>query len=93
MRKYRLVRLHGLKNYWGSVPVALPSKRVKDARHVARQDTVVGYRDAWKMVEIFPRATFAIIDMAGHSLSWEQEDLFNCLVSEWIQRVEGYVGD
>jgi pimeloyl-ACP methyl ester carboxylesterase len=60
---------------------------------LGRQDTVVGYRDAWKMVEIFPRATFAIIDMAGHSLSWEQEDLFNCLVSEWIQRVEGYVGD
>jgi pimeloyl-ACP methyl ester carboxylesterase len=60
---------------------------------LGRQDTVVGYRDAWKMIEIFPRATFAVIDMAGHSLSWEQEDLFNCLVSEWIQRVEGYVGD
>ena len=60
---------------------------------LGRQDTVVGYRDAWKMIEIFPRATFAVIDMAGHSLSWEQEDLFNCLVSEWIQRVDGYVGD
>ena len=60
---------------------------------LGRQDTMVGYRDAWKMIDIFPRATFAVIDMAGHSLSWEQEDLFNCLVSEWIQRVDGYVGD
>ena len=59
---------------------------------LGRQDTEVGYRDAWKMVEIFPRATFAIIDMAGHSLSWEQEGLFNCLANEWIQRVEGFLG-
>lgn len=59
---------------------------------LGRQDTEVGYHDALKMVEIFPRATFAIIDMAGHSLSWEQEELFNYLASEWIQRVEGYIG-
>ncbi len=59
---------------------------------LGRQDTEVGYRDAWNMVELFPRATFAIIDMAGHSLSWEQEELFNCLASAWIQRVEGYSG-
>jgi pimeloyl-ACP methyl ester carboxylesterase len=59
---------------------------------LGRQDAEVGYRDAWEMIEIFPRATFAIIDMAGHSLSWEQEDLFNCLAGEWIQRVEGFGG-
>lgn len=57
---------------------------------LGRQDTEVGYRDAWNIIELFPRATFAILDMAGHSLSWEQEDLFNCLAIEWINRVENF---
>jgi pimeloyl-ACP methyl ester carboxylesterase len=60
---------------------------------LGRQDAMVGYRDAWDVIEIFPRATFAVLDMAGHSLSWEQEGLFNCLVTEWIQRVEHFVGN
>lgn len=60
---------------------------------LGRQDAIVGYRDAWDVIELFPRATFAILDMAGHSLSWEQEGLFSCLVTEWIQRVEDFVGD
>lgn len=55
---------------------------------LGRQDSVVGYRDALKVIEHFPRATFAVIDKAGHSLSWEQPELFETLVNEWLQRVE-----
>ena len=55
---------------------------------LGRQDASVGYRDAWKAIENFPRATFAILDKAGHSLSWEQSQLFSALANEWLQRVE-----
>jgi pimeloyl-ACP methyl ester carboxylesterase len=55
---------------------------------MGRQDAVVGYRDAWELVEKFPRGTFAVLDRAGHNIQIEQEGLFNCLVAEWLDRVE-----
>lgn len=55
---------------------------------LGRQDSCVGYKDAWNILENFPRATFAVLDMAGHNLQIEQDKLFNSLVSEWIKRVE-----
>lgn len=57
---------------------------------LGRQDSMVGYRDALKVIENFPRATFAILDKAGHSLSWEQPALFHALVGEWLQRVQEF---
>jgi pimeloyl-ACP methyl ester carboxylesterase len=53
-----------------------------------RQDSAVGYRDAWKILENYPRATFVVLDRAGHGLYVEQEELFNALVNEWLDRVE-----
>jgi pimeloyl-ACP methyl ester carboxylesterase len=53
-----------------------------------RQDASVGYRDAWRIVENYPRATFAVLDSAGHNLQIEQAKLFNALVSEWLDRVQ-----
>jgi pimeloyl-ACP methyl ester carboxylesterase len=53
-----------------------------------RQDHIVGYQDAWTILENYPRATFAALDRAGHALQMEQEDLFNSLVNEWLDRVE-----
>lgn len=55
-----------------------------------RQDSSVGYRDAWRILENFPRATFAVLDRAGHDLEIEQEILFTELVNEWLNRVEEY---
>jgi pimeloyl-ACP methyl ester carboxylesterase len=54
---------------------------------VGRQDAMVGYRDAWEILENYPRATYAVLDRAGHNLQIEQERLFNALVGEWIDRV------
>ncbi|KQL37778.1 2-hydroxy-6-oxo-6-phenylhexa-2,4-dienoate hydrolase [Bacillus sp. FJAT-25509] len=51
------------------------------------QDSVVGFKDAFAILEKFPRATFAILDKAGHNLQIEQEDLFNSLITEWLDRV------
>ena len=55
---------------------------------LGKQDSCVGYKDAWNILENFPRATFAILDRAGHSLQIEQEEVFNSLISEWLVRVK-----
>lgn len=55
---------------------------------MGKQDAVVGYRDAWKLIEKYPRGTFAVLDRAGHNLPIEQEGLFESLVNEWLDRVE-----
>ncbi len=55
---------------------------------LGRQDHVVGYKDALKVIENYPRCTLAVLDRAGHNLELEQEELFTCLVNEWLDRVE-----
>ena len=68
---------------------ALPTPFEKPALFlVGRQDGIVGYRDAWAIIENYPRATFAVLDRAGHNLQIEQEYLFDALVNEWLDRVE-----
>ena len=52
-----------------------------------RQDCLVGYRDAWKLMNNYPRSGFVILDMAGHGLQIEQTVLFNAMVNEWLDRV------
>ncbi|WP_312561993.1 alpha/beta hydrolase [Anaerospora sp.] len=52
------------------------------------QDATVGYKDAWNMLDNYPRAAFAVLDRAGHNLQLEQEAVFNCLVNEWLTRIE-----
>lgn len=54
-----------------------------------RQDALVGYRDAWRLLDKYPRATYAALDLAGHGLQIEQPDLFRALVLDWVARVEG----
>ncbi len=55
---------------------------------VGRQDSVVGYRDALRLVERFPRSTFSILDAAGHLLEGERPALFAALIDDWLDRVE-----
>lgn len=54
---------------------------------MGRQDSAVGYRDHWQLVENYDRASFVILDKAGHNLEIEQEILFNEIVKEWLTRV------
>ncbi len=54
----------------------------------ARQDSVVGYEDAWPLLGKYSRATFAVLDRAGHNVQVEQPELFAALVKEWLARVE-----
>ena len=52
-----------------------------------RQDSIVGYRDAWPLLEHLPRASFAVLDRAGHALEDEQWSLLRALAHEWLDRV------
>jgi pimeloyl-ACP methyl ester carboxylesterase len=53
-----------------------------------RQDWIVGYRDAWQIIDTYPRATFAVLDRAGHNLPIAQDRLFDTLAGEWLDRME-----
>jgi pimeloyl-ACP methyl ester carboxylesterase len=52
-----------------------------------RQDESVGYLDQFALLPHYPRATFAVLDVAGHNLQIEQPRLFDALVLEWLERV------
>ncbi len=56
-----------------------------------RFDHLVGYRDALRILDNYPRGTFALLDCAGHALAIEQKSLFQALVGEWLDRVDAYV--
>jgi pimeloyl-ACP methyl ester carboxylesterase len=57
-----------------------------------RQDSVVGYRDAWDIIENYPRGTFVVFDRMGH-MAEEKAELFRTLTLEWLDRVEESAGD
>ncbi|MGE7948455.1 alpha/beta fold hydrolase [Lysinibacillus sp. NPDC093688] len=55
---------------------------------LGKQDSIVGFKDAFAILDNFPRAAFTILDKAGHNLQIEQANLFNSLMYEWLDRVE-----
>lgn len=55
---------------------------------LGRQDSSVGYKDAFEILNKYPRGTFAVLDKAGHNLQIEQPQIFNSLVNEWLDRIE-----
>ena len=56
-----------------------------------RQDAVAGYHDAWNILENYPRASYVVLDRAGHPLE-DSAALVNVLIREWLDRVEEYAG-
>jgi pimeloyl-ACP methyl ester carboxylesterase len=52
-----------------------------------RQDATAGYAGSWRLLEHYPRATFAVLDRAGHALLHEQTGLLAALLAEWLDRV------
>nr|BFF25266.1 alpha/beta hydrolase [Glycomyces mayteni] len=53
-----------------------------------RQDDNTGYADVYALLEHYPRATFAVLDRAGHNLQLEQPVLLDAFLDEWLDRVE-----
>jgi pimeloyl-ACP methyl ester carboxylesterase len=56
-----------------------------------RQDAIVGYRDAWNLLDKYPRATYAVLDRAGHLLE-DSNHIVHVLVNNWLDRVEESAG-
>ena len=56
-----------------------------------RQDNLCGYQDAWALLDGYPRATFAVLDRAGHFVNIEQDVLCHALMREWLDRVEEWI--
>lgn len=52
-----------------------------------RQDTIVGYRDVWPILESYPRATFAVIDRADHGWPLDTPGLLAALIDDWLMRI------
>ena len=52
---------------------------------MGRQDSVVGYKDAWAILDNFTFGSFLIIDRAGHNLHAEQPEIFQFHLNQWLQ--------
>lgn len=63
-------------------PFAAPTLLV-----AARQDSVVGYLDQWALLPHYPRATYAVLDAAGHNAHLERPALVEELLVDWLERV------
>lgn len=57
-----------------------------------RQDDNVGYRDSLRLLELYPRSTYAVLDRGTHGLPIDETGLFEALVHDWIIRVEEWRG-
>lgn len=74
--------------YAGTFPLDAPAGFDRPALVlVGRQDHVVGYRDQLELLHAYPRATWAVLDTAGHNLTIEQPALAAALTTEWLDRV------
>jgi pimeloyl-ACP methyl ester carboxylesterase len=68
---------------------AHPDPFTRPTLHITgRQDDVVGYADAWRRIEHYPRASFATLDAAGHNVLFEQRDLCAALITDWLTRIK-----
>ncbi|OEH92355.1 alpha/beta fold hydrolase [Bacillus solimangrovi] len=54
---------------------------------LGKQDSVVGYKDALQLIDHYPKATFAIVEGAGHNLQIEQRLLFDVNINHWLDRI------
>lgn len=55
---------------------------------LGREDSSTGWRDALRLADRYPKASYAILDGAGHNLQIEAAGLFASLVGEWLGRCE-----
>jgi pimeloyl-ACP methyl ester carboxylesterase len=52
-----------------------------------RQDSSVGYADQYALLDHYPRASYAVLDVAGHCAHLEQPVLIEALLTDWLDRV------
>jgi pimeloyl-ACP methyl ester carboxylesterase len=77
-------------NYLASGAAAHPGTPFRRPSLVltGRQDATTGFRAAWNLVDELPRATLAVLDLAGHQLGRvERPGPFRELVADWLDRM------
>ena len=81
------------KKYAFSLDVdALPEPFHRPALIITgRQDFIAGYRDAWNILENYPRASYVVLDQSGHFME-DGAKLIHVLMNEWLDRVEENTG-
>ncbi|KAJ5717655.1 pimeloyl- methyl ester esterase [Penicillium malachiteum] len=57
-----------------------------------RQDDSVGYRDSLRLLELYPRSTYIVLDRGIHGLPIDETGVFEALVRDWIFRVNEWRG-
>ncbi|PSN63760.1 alpha/beta-hydrolase [Corynespora cassiicola Philippines] len=57
-----------------------------------RQDEVVGYRDSLRLLELYPRSTYAVLDRGTHAFPVDEHGVFEALVRDWLTRVDEWRG-
>jgi pimeloyl-ACP methyl ester carboxylesterase len=57
-----------------------------------RQDESVGYRDSLRLLELYPRSTYVVLDRGTHALPVDETSVFEVLVRDWITRIEEWRG-
>ncbi|KAJ5123619.1 hypothetical protein N7448_009716 [Penicillium atrosanguineum] len=57
-----------------------------------RQDESVGYRDSLRLLELYPRSTYVVLDRGTHGLPIDETSVFEALVRDWIKRVNEWRG-
>lgn len=53
-----------------------------------RQDHCAGYEAAFKLLEKYPRATYAVVDSCGHNMQIESAEMFTALIHDWLKRIQ-----
>ncbi len=54
-----------------------------------RQDQMVGFADAWRLLEHYPRGTFVVLDAAGHNVHLDQPEQTAAALTAWLGRLRG----
>ncbi|AEE47089.1 alpha/beta hydrolase fold protein [Cellulomonas fimi ATCC 484] len=57
-----------------------------------RQDQVVGYADAFRRLDHYPRAAFVVLDAAGHNVHLDQPAASAAALTTWLDEVRRWSG-
>lgn len=59
---------------------------------LGRQDTSVGWKDALRLAELYPRASYHVVDCAGHNAQLEAPEAFAAAFGAWLEDCEASGG-
>ena len=57
-----------------------------------RHDSAVGFREQFRLVDTYPRATYVVASGAGHALPHERPDLVATVLGDWLGRLRTDAG-